>query len=358
MPKKQAAKKLDLTLRSEAEQLLGSALRDRIVGQEGAIDALVDAHTIFLSGLNPPNRPIANLMFLGPTGCGKTLAPEILAEELFGTKKALRKIDCEEFQHSHEISRLVGSPPGYLGHRETQPFFTQLTLDECHTDKLKLSIVLFDEIEKASDALWNLLLGILDKATLTLGDGRQTDFSKCIIVMTGNLGAREMQFFTKGGMGFSGSGAVSDEKRDSSVDKVAIESAKRHFRPEFMNRIDKVVVFHPLRAEHLEKIVDIELGQVQARVMGMNDSRQFIVNYTDEARGFFLKKGTDTENGARPLKRTIEHYLVNRLARLVNTNQISLGDLITVDVDTKEDDLIFTRSTEGILLETKAQAKV
>ena len=192
---------------------------------------------------------MGNLLFLGPTGAGKTRVVEATAEVLFGDPRAVIKVDCAEFQHSHEIAKLIGSPPGYLGHRETHPLITQEALAQYHTEKLKISFLLFDEIEKASDALWQLLLGILDKATLTLGDNRRVDLSQTMIFMTSNLGGGEITELMTGGMGFAPllrpeTQAGLDEK----VERTASEAAKRKFAPEFMNRIDKVVVFHPLRS--------------------------------------------------------------------------------------------------------------
>src|SRR5579884_1286849 len=193
---------LDPTRRgSEAEEFERN-LRRRIVGQEDAIQKMTEIYQMFLAGLNPPGRPVGNLLFLGPTGTGKTRVVEAVAETLFGDARACIKIDCAEFQHSHEIAKLIGSPPGYLGHRETHPLLSQEMLNQYHTEKIKLSLLLFDEIEKASDALWQLLLGILDKANLTLGDNRCVDLSQCIIFMTSNLGAGEMNDLMTGGMGF------------------------------------------------------------------------------------------------------------------------------------------------------------
>ena len=179
-----------------------TALRRKIVGQDPAVEKVAEIYQMFLAGLNAPGRPVGNLLFLGPTGSGKTRVVEAMAESLFGDPHACIKIDCAEFQHSHEIAKLIGSPPGYLGHRETHPLLTQEALNQWHTEKLKLTILLFDEIEKASDALWQLLLGILDKATLTLGDNRRVDLSQCLIVMTSNLGAGEMNEMINGGAGF------------------------------------------------------------------------------------------------------------------------------------------------------------
>src|SRR2546423_11906141 len=182
-----------------------------------------------------PNRPIGNLLFLGPTGSGKTRIVEASAEILFGSARAFIKVDCAEFQHSHEIAKLIGSPPGYLGHRETHPLLTQEALNQWHTEKLKLSILLFDEIEKASDSLWQLLLGILDKATLTLGDNRRVDLSNCIIIMTSNLGASEMSGLVGGGIGFAPKSVQVDSSLDAKINRTAVEAARRKFTPEFMN---------------------------------------------------------------------------------------------------------------------------
>src|SRR3954447_2755888 len=234
---------LDPSRRSGDATEFDTALRRRIVGQDLAVDKVVEIYQMFLAGLNPPGRPVGNLLFLGPTGSGKTRVVESVSEALFGDPRALIKIDCAEFQHSHEIAKLIGSPPGYLGHRETHPLLTQEALNQWHTDKLKLSILLFDEIEKASDALWQLLLGILDKATLTLGDNRRVDLSQCLIVMTSNLGAGEMSNLVEGGFGFAPKPSVVDSGLDDKIDRTALEAARRKFTPEFMNRIDKVVVF-------------------------------------------------------------------------------------------------------------------
>src|SRR4051795_5591472 len=238
----------------EAENL-ETGLRKLIVGQDEAIQQIVNIYQMNLTGMSAPGRPIGNFLFLGPTGSGKTRIVEATAEALVKNPRSVIKIDCAEFQHSHEIAKLIGSPPGYLGHRETHPLLTQEALNQWHTDKLKMSILLFDEIEKASDALWQLLLGILDKATLTLGDNRRVDLSQCIIIMTSNLGAGEMSNLVGGSMGFAQTPAQMDTKLDQKIDRTAVEAARRKFSPEFMNRIDKVVVFRMLRQEHLEQIL-------------------------------------------------------------------------------------------------------
>src|SRR3989454_970015 len=193
---------LDSTLRSSGAMEFEEALREKIVSQEEALQTMVNLYQVFSAGLNSPGRPVGNLLFLGPTGSGKTRIVEAAAEILFGDARAVIKVDCAEFQHSHEIAKLIGSPPGYLGHRETHPLITQEALAATHTDKLKLSFLLFDEIEKASDALWQLLLGMLDKATLTLRDNRRVDLSQTVIFMTSNLGGAEIMELMQGGMGF------------------------------------------------------------------------------------------------------------------------------------------------------------
>ena len=186
-------------------------LKQRVVGQHEAVQAIVDLYQVFRAHLNSSGRPVGNLLFLGPTGTGKTRVVEATAEVLFGDPRAVIKVDCAEFQHSHEIAKLIGSPPGYLGHRETHPLITQEALTQYHTDKLKISFLLFDEIEKATDSLWQLLLGILDKATLTLGDNRRVDLSQTLIFMTSNLGGGEITELMTGGMGFAPNGAARSE---------------------------------------------------------------------------------------------------------------------------------------------------
>jgi ATP-dependent Clp protease ATP-binding subunit ClpB len=262
-----AKQQLDPSIRSNDTRDFHTALRAKIVGQEEGVQALVDLYQVFCAGLNSPGRPVGNLLFLGPTGSGKTRIVEAAAEILFGDPRSVIKVDCAEFQHSHEIAKLIGSPPGYLGHRETHPLITQEALAASHTDKLKLSFLLFDEIEKASDALWQLLLGILDKATLTLGDNRRVDLSQTVIFLTSNLGGGEITEMMAGGYGFIKAGDVPKDSLNQKVERTAVEAARRKFSPEFMNRLDKIVVFHPLHRQQLEKVLDIELGMVQQRVL-------------------------------------------------------------------------------------------
>ncbi len=340
---------LDPTLRSVESQEFEASLRRKIVGQEEALRSVVDLYQVFMAGMCPVGRPVGNLLFLGPTGSGKTRIVEAAAEILFGDPRAVIKVDCAEFQHSHEIAKLIGSPPGYLGHRETHPLITQEELAKFHTDKVKLSFLLFDEIEKASDALWQLLLGILDKATLTLGDNRRVDLSQCMIFLTSNLGGGEITELLTGGMGFVQPGDKKEDRLDHKVERTAAEAAKRKFSPEFMNRLDKVVVFHPLRPEQLEKILEIELGMVQQRVLETGRG-QFLFRVTPEARGFLLREGTDLKYGARHLKRAIERHVVHPLANLLATEQVRLGDMLRIDWNPSISLLSFEREGEGAVV--------
>lgn len=340
---------LDPTLRSSDAQDFETALRRKIVGQDPAIEKVAEIYQMFLAGLNAPSRPVGNFLFLGPTGSGKTRVVEAMAEALYGETRAVVKIDCAEFQHSHEIAKLIGSPPGYLGHRETHPLLTQEALNQFHTEKLKLTLLLFDEIEKASDALWQLLLGILDKATLTLGDNRRVDLSQCMIFMTSNLGAGEMNDLITGGFGFSQRPVHLDAKVDDKMTRTAVDAARRKFSPEFMNRIDKTVVFKMLRSEHLEQILEIELGMVQQRILQATGNSQFVFNCTPSVKKFLLQEGTDEKYGARHLKRSIEKNVVFPLANLVATGQVKLGDFIRID-RTEEGRMTFTKEAEGALV--------
>lgn len=355
MAKKKQSEKmilLDPDQKSPRAKEFEDKLSARIVGQERALRRMSGLFQIYLAGMNNPSRPIGTMLFLGPTGSGKTRVVEAAAEVLFGEPHSVVKIDCAEFQHSHEIAKLIGSPPGYLGHRETSPMLTQENLDKAHTEDTKLTFVLFDEIEKASDSLWQLLLGILDKATLTLGDNRRVDFSKTVVIMTSNLGAREMSEMISGGIGFAPTKAgksQEDTEIDTKIYRTALEAAKRKFSPEFMNRIDKVVVFRSLKEHHLRQILDIELKQVQDRITESAGTK-FIFDCSEKAKEFLLKEGIDLKYGARHLKRAIERFLVYPLSNLVATGQVETGDLVNVDFDDDADRLTFTKQSGGMIV--------
>jgi ATP-dependent Clp protease ATP-binding subunit ClpA len=346
-------RKLDPTQTGRDAGKLHNNLRKLIVGQDEAVDQIVNIYQTFLAGMTSPGHPIGNFLFLGPTGTGKTRLVEALAESLVGNARAVLKVDCAEFQHSHEIAKLIGSPPGYLGHRETHPFLSQEALNQYHTEKMKISFVLFDEIEKASEALWNLLLGILDKATLTLGDNRRVDFSRVMIFMTSNLGAAEMGSILRPRLGFATSeierqracGEV-DEDLNEKISRVGVEMARKKFTPEFINRIDKVVVFHPLGSEELDRILSIELSLLQQRIVNSASATPFVFNLTGEARAYLLREGTDMKYGARHLKRAIEKNMVHPLSNLIASDQVRGGDLLRVDFDAEADCLTFVKEAE------------
>ena len=354
-------KVLDPTRTGKDAESLEKTLLKLVVGQDEAIEQIVNIYQMHITGLSAPGRPVGNFLFLGPTGSGKTRTVEATAEALVHNPRAVIKIDCAEFQHSHEIAKLIGSPPGYLGHRETHPLLSQEVINQHHTDTVKLSFILFDEIEKASDALWNLLLGILDKATLTLGDNRKVDFSRAMIFMTSNLGATEMSNLINPKLGFRRNVAEvqsveSDGQLNKKVAKSGIEAARRKFTPEFMNRIDKVVVFKSLGEPELRRILDLELSQVQQRILYSPADKTFVFTVSDSGKDFLLGEGTDIKYGARHLKRAIERLLVHPLSNLMATNQVAAGDWIQADFDAERRCLLFTKEAEG--LEVHAMANL
>lgn len=352
-------------LRLDPEENGGAAaglkeeLQKMIAGQAEAIREIVNVYQMHLAGLTTPDRPIGALLLLGPTGTGKTRIVEAMAEALVGTPRAVLKIDCGEFQHSHDVAKLVGSPPGYLGHRETHPLLSQETLSQYHTDQVKLSFVLFDEIEKASDAVWNLLLGILDKATLTLGDNRRVDFSDSIIFLTSNLGAKEMSSIMSPGLGF-GTGPDTGRTECSEdvmqrVRRAAIEAARRKFTPEFINRLDKMIVFHPLGKSELRRIVDIELGRLQDRILMNSASGGFVLRVTGRTRERLLREGVDSRYGARHLRRAIESLIVQPLSSLVASGKVRQGDLVEID-DESGERLSFCLVGQDLSMETMSES--
>jgi ATP-dependent Clp protease ATP-binding subunit ClpB len=338
---------LDPRVKSSEVMEFDAELRRRIVGQDEAINQLVETYQVYKAGLAVPGRPIANLLFLGPTGTGKTRLVEAAAEILSGNPKGFIKIDCAEFQHSHEIAKLVGSPPGYIGHKETTPALSQEVVDGFRTEKNGFTFVLFDEIEKASDALWQLLLGILDKATLKLGDNRTVDFSHTVICMTSNLGARELSDLVSSAIGFAPQTAPKEKPGTvkQRMHGAALEAAKRHFSPEFMNRLDRVIVFKSLTPKDLDAILDIELNAVQKRILAAG-SKPFVLTCSRRARQLLLREGTDPAYGARHLKRSIERNLVLPLSNLIATGQTDSAG--AVQVDTRSGQLVFSKLDFGI----------
>jgi ATP-dependent Clp protease ATP-binding subunit ClpB len=330
------SKVLDLTKRNPILDPLLKKMRERLVGQGNAAEILVDMVATHLSGFGAPGRPAGNALLLGPTGSGKTHAMEVLCEGLVGDPKGMIKIDCAEFQHSHEIAKLIGSPPGYLGHRETPPLLTQERINALHKEGMPLSIILFDEIEKASDSLWQLLLGVLDKATLTLGDNRVTNFEQCIIVMTSNLGAKEMHA-KKYGFKTSDEIEIIDDVKN---EEIALAAAKKHFTAEFVNRLDHIVTFKTLTKPQVAEVMKIELGLVQKMFW---EKAKFIYQLTPAAKYTILEEGYSIEYGARNLKRVIEKRVRLPLAGLVSSGQVAPGNAVVVDqVNPKDKQFTFT----------------
>jgi len=348
-------RQLDVRQTGEEAEKLRADLHKRIVGQDEPIQQIVNLYQTYLAGMASPSRPVGSFLFLGPTGTGKTRLVEAIAESLVGDARAMIKVDCAEFQHSHEIAKLVGSPPGYLGHRETHPLLSQEILDQYHTDKVKLSFVLFDEVEKASDALWNLLLGVLDKATLTLGDTRRVDFSQTMIFMTSNLGAAEMNSILRPRLGFTAGdkereqlAGTLDQDTTDKISRAGVEAARRRFTPEFMNRLDKVLVFRPLGEPELRKILNLELNLLQQRIFSSSTPTPFFFALTGTAKEFLLHEGTDLKYGARHLRRAMERELVNPLSNLIASGQVRGGDLVSVDFDSSSNSLVFFKEAENV----------
>jgi ATP-dependent Clp protease ATP-binding subunit ClpA len=352
---------LDPSRTGREAEALETNLRRMIVGQDEAIQQIVNIYQMYLTGMTPPSRPIGNFLFLGPTGSGKTRIVEATSEALVKNARAVIKIDCAEFQHSHEIAKLIGSPPGYLGHRETHPLLSQEVLNQYHTETMKLSFVLFDEIEKASDALWNLLLGILDKGTLTLGDNRKVDFSRALIFMTSNLGASEMSALMNPRLGFNAGetsrqsqNGTMDDKLSAKIGRSGIDAARRKFTPEFINRLDKIVTFKPLGTAELKKILDIELNMVQQRIFNTAPEKSFVFKASDGAKEYLLQEGTDLKYGARHLKRAIERLLVQPMSNLIATDQVRGGDCVFVDFDADRKIMTFVKEAEGLAVHAMA----
>lgn len=334
---------LDPTRRGPGTEELLAELSHLVVGQPEAVGKVVETCQLVQSGLSAPGKPLSSFLFLGPTGTGKTRMVESLAKVLHGSTSKILKIDCAEFAHGHEIAKLIGSPPGYLGHRETHALLDQASVNNVRSEGNMVSLILFDEIEKASDTLWNLLLGVLDKATLTLGDNRKVDFSQSLIFLTSNLGAKDISRVNSPNLGFAPSEGTGED-----VTRVGLAAARSKFTPEFLNRIDSTVVFQPLTPEHLKEILELELTQIQHRIMGAIIANQvrvrFLVNLTDGAKELLLREGNDPKYGARFLKRTLERRVMHPVVNLLTSEQIQDGDVVWVSAE--GDALSFSREAQ------------
>lgn len=303
-------------------------LSSKIIGQPNATSAIAPYVQLQQSGLAPEGRPVGVFLLLGPTGTGKTRTVEALAEVLHGSPRNLLRIDCGEFQMEHEVAKLIGAPPGYLGHRETQPLLSQSKINSVASERSGVSIVLFDEVEKAAPSLQRLLLGVLDKAALRLGDNNTVNFERCFIFLTSNLGAQGI--LKELGPRFGFDGATPDAAEAfSRLETLATHAARRHFSPEFLNRVDAVITYQPLSQEALKRIIDLQLLELQRHISSRLGDRAFLLNVTPKTRTFLLKEGTSVQYGAREVKRAIHRHLVHPLAALVAKGAVPPGGRVT-----------------------------
>jgi ATP-dependent Clp protease ATP-binding subunit ClpA len=331
----QKRRKRTLTASGDA---LVSRLQAHIIGQPQAVKAVAPYVRMFQAGLAPEGRPAGVFLFLGPTGTGKTRTVEALAEVLHGSRKSLLRIDCGEYQMDHEVAKLVGAPPGYLGHRETHPVLTQARLAAVTSERCPLSIVLFDEVEKAAPSLTRLLLGILDKASLRLGDNNTVNFERTLIFLTSNVGARTMQRALRPGFGFEHANQVVAAEPER-MEKIAIRAAQRSFAPEFLNRVDVAVTYQPLSDTALNEILDLQIRELQEHISSRLGSRAFSLEVPSRVRAFLLKKGVSAEYGAREIRRTVQQHLTQPLAALVADGLVRPGQLVRADLDRSSEHL-------------------
>ncbi len=315
---------------------LAARLARKVVGQPAATKVIVPYIQMFQAGLAPEGRPVGVFLLLGPTGTGKTKTIEALAELLHGSEKNVLKVDCGEFQMEHEVAKLIGAPPGYLGHRETQPMLTQQKLNAVTSEHCALSLVLFDEIEKAAPSMTRLLLGVLDKGVLRLGDNSTVNFEKSLVFLTSNLGARDMTREMNPEFGFQSAHVADRADLTSKLQSIGLSAVKKKFSPEFVNRIDCIITYQPLTVESLSTILDQHIVDLQNHVNTRLGERSFTLDVPFDTRQFLLQKGTSQEYGARELNRTIHRYLTQPLATMVATNQIPPGARVLMELG--EDD--------------------
>jgi ATP-dependent Clp protease ATP-binding subunit ClpA len=312
------------------EQLAG-----RVVGQPQALAEIVPYVQMHRAGLTPEGRPAGVFLLLGPTGTGKTRTVEVLAEALHGSERNLLRVDCGEFQMEHEVAKLIGAPPGYLGHRETQPMLTQQKLTGVTSESSNLSLVLFDEIEKAAPSMTRLLLGVLDKATLRLGDNSSVNFERSLIFLTSNLGAAAMSRELCPDFGFEPMVRAQLDPRDRppahrKLSSIGLHEVRRKFSPEFVNRIDAIVTYRPLDADSLAAILDQQIAALERHIRNRLEERAFDLDVSDAARALLLRKGTSIEYGARELKRTLLRLLTQPLAAMVESGQVEPGCTVQI----------------------------
>ena len=329
---------------------IAKALSRRLVGQPAAIAAVVPYVEMYRARLTPEGRPAGIFLLLGPTGTGKTKTVEALADVLHGSPKKLLKVDCGEYQMEHEVAKLLGAPPGYLGHRETQPLLTQQKLSGAASDSCDLSILLFDEIEKAAQSLVRLLLGVLDKASLRLGDSTLVNFEKSIIFMTSNLGAREMSRELHPEFGFES--AIPDKGLEAGdqLERIGRSAVRKNFPPEFINRIDSIVTYQPLDSAALAAILDQQLEDLQDHIQRRLGERAFHIEVPPRSRQFLLDKGTSPEYGARELKRVVHYQLMEPLAAMVVGGEINSGAIVRAELEPCKEKLVLRTMDDGELI--------
>jgi ATP-dependent Clp protease ATP-binding subunit ClpA len=319
---------------------IAKLLSRKLIGQPGAISSIVPYVQVHRAMLSPEGRPAGVFLLLGPTGTGKTRTVEALADVLHGSPKKLLKIDCGEFQMEHEVAKLMGAPPGYLGHRETQPFLTQQKVNAASSESCDLSIVLFDEIEKAAPSMTRLLLGILDKGMLRLGDSTMVNFEKTLIFFTSNLGAREMSKQLRPDLGFEALLPRQNAANAPKLEQIGIAAVRKNFSPEFINRIDVVVTYRSLDDTAMATILDQQVRQLQEHLDRRLCERTFHLEVPPRTRRFLVQRGTSEEYGARELKRTIERQLIQPLASLIAAGDIAAGSHIRAELSPRKDRLL------------------
>jgi ATP-dependent Clp protease ATP-binding subunit ClpC len=360
-------KTLRMEKRNEQLERFATHMQKMVVGQPQAIDKLTDSFSRLIAGVHDPERPLLTMMFMGPTGVGKTETVRSLAETIFGNKRAFTRVNCQEYSAHYNISKLLGSPPGYVG-GEIRPLLSQENIDRHHRKALDnqsgmiseqdsklgrmypqdsekyLSIILFDEIEKAHPKLWNLLLGILEDGTVVLGNNEEVDFRQSIIVLTTNVGSEAMgAHLAQTGIGFASD--TSEARMDRDIEEAAMREAKKVFPFEFLNRFDDIITYHTLKDRDLYEILDILIAQVHHRSLLCNEP--FLLEITNDAKRWLVEEGTDIQYGARPLKRVVEREIVTPISHHICSDQIRKGDLITVDLDESGDtpELVFRKET-------------
>ena len=312
---------------------LSTAWKSLIVGQDQAIDKITPYIVRAQANLNAPGKPIGVFFLMGPTGTGKTKTAESLAELLHGSEKNLIRVDCGEFQMEHEVAKIIGAPPGYLGHRETQPIFTQQKINASMTDKCQVSVILFDEIEKAHPGVWRAILGILDKAQLRLGDNSTVSFEKCIIFLSSNVGAKEIGNVLSPVFGFREAHPVNEvtDSQQKAIEKIGLGAMAKKFPPEFSNRVDEIITYRSLDKDVLQRITEMEMTKITNHIQERLGTLSFVFSYGADTIEY-LTAGTNIKYGARELKRVLSRYILNPLADDFVDGKIASGSTVKCKV--------------------------